>query len=357
MNFIIELWHNKNNPRGRIDITFFFINLFLLICHVILMGLYIIIGHKCMICVNIVSIIIYISQINSCFKKPKVYVPLTFFEIWFHMIFAVLAFGWTPGFQNWSFALIAAYFLPVYSMDNDKMTKLQSIIFTTIIILTYFVISVLIHIVNIPIAVELDDIMCRILFTLNNLFAFISITLFAIFYTNTSKRKEFELTRKADYDELTELYNRHAILQVSERIQNDIISSREKYNAAIIDIDYFKKVNDSYGHNSGDIVLKELAAILKNYNDDLIPARWGGEEFIILSTVDVSYTEFKKLMEKLRIKISEKKFKIENKKEINITISIGTTKVKKDQRLNDALKIADSNLYKAKENGRNMVVG
>ena len=145
-------------------------------------------------------------------------------------------------------------------------------------------------------------------------------------------------------------------MQKVESIQNDIISSREKYNAAIIDIDYFKKVNDSYGHNSGDIVLKELAAILKNYNDDLIPARWGGEEFIILSTVDVSYTEFKKLMEKLRIKISEKKFKIENKKEINITISIGTTKVKKDQRLNDALKIADSNLYKAKENGRNMVV-
>lgn len=357
MRVLLELWNNKNNPKGRIDITFFFINLFLLICHIVLMGIYVIIGHNCMIFVNIISILIYITQINACFKKPKVYVPLTFFEIWFHMIFAVLSFGWTPSFQNWSFALIAGFFLPVYSSDNDKITKLQSFIFAITIIITYFVISILIHIVNIPIAVTLDDVMSRVLFAINNIFSFVTITMFAIFYTNSSKRKEFELTRKADYDELTELYNRHAIIQVSKRISDDIVSSREKYNAAIIDIDFFKKVNDEYGHNSGDMVLKELASILKNHHDELIPARWGGEEFIVLSTIDISYNEFKKAMENLRIKISEHKFKIEKNKIINITVSIGTTKVKKDQILSSALKVADENLYKAKESGRNKIVG
>lgn len=355
MKVLRELWNNRSDPKGRIDITFFFGNLFLLLCHIFLMVIYILIGHMCMICINIVSILIYLTQFYSCFRNPKRYSSITFFEIWFHMIFAILSFGWTPSFQNWTFALIAAYFLPAYSFDHEKKSSLQSFVFTFIIIITYFVLSVLIHVVNIPIAVSLNNIMKRLLFTVNNLFAFTSITMFAIFYTNSSRRKEYELTRKADYDELTDLYNRYAIIQISKRIVN-ADSTRKKYNAAIIDIDFFKKVNDTYGHNSGDIILKEIASILKNHNKDLIPARWGGEEFVILSTTDVSYSDFKKLIESLRIKISKHKFKIENKNEINITVSIGTTKVQKNQVLNDAIKEADKNLYKAKKAGRNKVI-
>lgn len=357
MEGLRKLWRDRLDPKGRINITFFFINLFLLICHIFLMVIYIIIGHKCMICINIISLIIYLSQLNSCFKKPKIYIPLTFFEIWFHMIFAILSFGWTPSFQNWSFALIAAYFLPSYNVYNEKKSPLQSVIFSLILVVTYFVLSVLINIVNIPIAVNLSDIMNRVLFTVNNMFSFIAITMFALFYTSSSKRKEFELTRKADYDELTDLYNRYAIIQISKRIQEDNMNNRKKYNVAIMDIDFFKRVNDQYGHNSGDIVLKEIANILKNHsNKNLVPSRWGGEEFVILSKADVSYSEFKRLMESLRIKISKHKFKLPDKKNIDITVSIGTTKVKKSQILNDALKVADKNLYKAKKSGRNRVV-
>ena len=351
-----ELWNNRNTPKGRVDITFFFGNLFLLMCHVFLMVIYIIIGQKCMIFVNTISILIYLTQFYSCYKKLNIYVPLTFLEIWFHMIFAVLSFGWTPCFQNWTFALIAAYFLPAYDFGEEKKSPLQSIIFTLILIITYFVISVLIYIVNIPIAVTLSNTMNRILFTANNLFAFTAITMLAIFYTNSTKRKEYELTRKADYDELTDLYNRYAIIQLSKKISASKDNTKKKYNVAILDIDFFKKVNDTYGHNSGDMVLKEIGNILRNHNKNLIPSRWGGEEFVVLSPPEVSYTEFKKLMENLRIKISKHKFKIEKKEEINITISIGITKVKKDQLLNDAIKIADKNLYKAKKAGRNIVI-
>ena len=102
---------------------------------------------------------------------------------------------------------------------------------------------------------------------------------------------------------------------------------------------------------------REIANILKNHsNKNLVPSRWGGEEFVILSKADVSYSEFKRLMESLRIKISKHKFKLPDKKNIDITVSIGTTKVKKSQILNDALKVADKNLYKAKKSGRNRVV-
>lgn len=356
MNFIKELWNNKNNQKGIIDITIFFINLFLLICHVLLMFIYIIIGHKFMILVNIISTLIYISQIKACFKNQKAYVHITFIEIWTHMIFAILSFGWTASFQNWSFALIAAYYLPLSNVNSNKKTKLQSILFTLIIIITYYVISILIHIVNIPIAVTLSDTMNRILFTMNNLTSFITITMLAIFYTNLAKRKEYELTKKADYDELTDLYNRNAIIEISENLNEAISNEKDKYNIAIIDIDFFKNVNDKHGHNSGDMVLQELAQILKSYHKELIPARWGGEEFVILSTVNIKYNEFKNLMEDLRIKVSKSKFKIEKNKNINITISIGTAKVKRKQNINDALKEADERLYKAKKSGRNKVI-
>ena len=356
MSELRELFNNKSTPKGRIDITFFFVNLFLLLCHMFLMVIYIIIGQKCMICINTISILVYATQFYSCFKRPNIYVPLTFFEIWFHMIFAVLSFGWKPCFQNWIFALIVAYFFPAYNSGEERKSPLQSIIFTFILIITYFIISVLIHIINIPIAVKLSDIMNRILFTANNLFSFGAITMFAIFYTNSTKRKEYELTRKADYDELTDLYNRYAIIQLSKKILNNSDNFKKKYHVAIIDIDFFKKVNDTYGHNSGDMVLKEVASILRNHNKNLIASRWGGEEFVIISTHEVSYTEFKKLMESLRIKISEHAFKTEKKKEINVTVSIGTTKVKNAQVLNDAIKVADKNLYKAKKAGRNRVI-
>lgn len=355
MNEIRRLWNNKSNPKGRVDITFFFINIFLIFCHTILMTIYVIAGYKTMIYVNIISILIYISQFYSCYKKPKIYILLTFIEIWLHMILAILAFGWPSGFQNWTFALIAAYFLPTYSFNNIKKSKLQSVIFSLILMTTYFASSVIIHEANLQPFFQLSNRLTGILFTFNNLFSFTGVTMFALFYTDSSKRKESELTKKADYDELTDLYNRHAIIRISRTMTNPK-GTKKKYNAAILDIDFFKKVNDEYGHNSGDIVLKEIANILKEHNKNLIPARWGGEEFVILSTTDVTFTEFKKLMESLRIKISKHKFKIVDKKEINITISIGITKVKKDEILNDAIKVADKNLYKAKKAGRNRVI-
>lgn len=355
MNVLKELWNKRHTPKGRVDITFFFGNIFLLFCHLLLMIIYIIIGHGCMIGINIISTVVYLLQIKSCYKRTDIFVPLAFFDIWLHMIFAVLSFGWTPCFQNWAFALIAAYFLPTYSFDEEKKSKLQSIIFTVIIIVTYFILSILIHVANIPIAVTLSSNMNRVLFTINNLFAFIAITMFAIFYTSSSKRKQYELTRKADYDELTDLYNRHAITQLSRSLVGEE-TSRKKYNAAIIDIDFFKLVNDKYGHNSGDMVLKEIAKILKSHNKKIIPSRWGGEEFVVISTTEVPYAEFKKLMESLRVKISKHKFEIVDKKNINITVSIGITKVKKNDILNDAIKVADKNLYKAKKAGRNRVI-
>lgn len=357
-NTLRELWLNKHEPQGRIDITIFFVNLFLLLCHTFLMFVYAGIGHKFMLLANIVSIIIYASYTLTCYKKIDDYILISFLEIWTHMIFATISFGWALAFQNWSFALIVAYFLPAFSGNNKKKAHIRSIIFSTITILTYFILSILTRAVVFGEPMVIGKYAKILLFTANNMFSFFSIVMFAFFFTLSSRRKEKELTRKADYDELTGLYNRYALTQISEEIIKEAKEKKKSYGLAIVDIDFFKKVNDKYGHTSGDLVLKDLAELLKSLIDKgITPGRWGGEEFILIAPTKMSYQAFKNILEKLRLKVSKHEFIIEDGSSINVTISIGSTSIKNVINLENAVSIADENLYEAKKTGRNKLVG
>lgn len=357
MNTFKDLWIKKNTPQGRLNITLFFVNMFLLMFHIVLMCVYISIKHKFMIGVNTVSSMMYALSIFFCFKKPNIYVPLSFVEIWIHMLCGVISFGWSPCFQNWAFALIAGYFLPSFSLENKSKSHKLSFIFAGILVFTYFFVSALIHIVDFKSFTTLSDFNNRFLFTINNLASFFAIIMFSLLYTSRSKRKEIELSRKADHDQLTGLYNRHAFLQLSNVIINEVKSNKSKYNFAILDIDYFKKVNDTYGHNAGDMILKQFANILTALsNKDIVVGRWGGEEFVMITSDDIKYKDFVIMLEKLRAKISKYKFKIENKKTINITASIGSTFSDNYGVIEDTIKKADDKLYKAKNSGRNKLI-
>lgn len=358
MNRILQdLWINKHEPEGRVNITVFFVNIFLLLCHLFLMVIYIIIGHKFMLLVNFISIIIYSSYIIRCYKHTDEYILVTFIEIWLHMVLAIICLGWSLSFQNWSFALITSYFLPAFSSNNLKKTHRRSFIFSGIIILTYFLLSIFTHAVILESPYPISKSIRRVLFTANNLFSFFSITMFALFYTSKSRRKEYELSRKADYDELTKLYNRYALNQISENIIKESIESKKPYSVAILDIDFFKKVNDTYGHTTGDLVLSNIGKILNAYsNEDIIVGRWGGEEFVLIAPSSVSYTDFKKTLRSLRVKVSKFKFITEDNTYINVTVSIGAASIDNNDSLENAVKAADEKLYEAKNTGRNKVV-
>ena len=121
---------------------------------------------------------------------------------------------------------------------------------------------------------------------------------------------------------------------------------------SILDIDFFKNVNDTYGHNVGDKVLKQFVETIQNSsrNDDIV-IRWGGEEFILLLKVN-SLNDAKKVLENIRKAISETYFE-----EINhISCSIGATIYKENEKIEDSFKRADDALYEAKNNGRNQVI-
>lgn len=356
MNNLKELWKYKRDPKGRLDITLFFINVFLLLVHFFYMFIYIYVKSKVMIYLNVISLILYSYYFIMGVNNSKRYPGIVMLEIWIHMLFAMLTFGWQASFQNWTFAMLIAVFLPIYNKEGKTNHKM-AFIFSTILIVSYFLFAVLIKVIYYPAYIDFSSIVVKVLFLSNNLIVFFSIVMITLFYTLTIHRRTVELSRKADFDELTNLYNRHSINTLGCEIACNARNAKKKYSVAILDIDFFKKVNDKYGHGSGDLVLKELANIIRMYSfKDIKPARWGGEEFVIIAPYTTRFDDFYNILEMLRQKVEKTLFKIEGDKTIHITISAGVKEIDNCMTLDEAVSLADENLYKAKESGRNKVV-
>lgn len=183
---------------------------------------------------------------------------------------------------------------------------------------------------------------------------FVFIILFNTFLGEITKREE-ALNELSKTDYLTKILNRRAIYSKA----NKMIKYSERYGnnigLLIFDIDYFKNINDKYGHDIGDLVLVELSKELsKSIRTTDYFGRFGGEEFIILLP-NISKKELLLFAEKIRIIVENIKINNLGTKDIMFTISIGATVLLKNDDLESLIKRADEAMYNAKESGRNMV--
>lgn len=155
-------------------------------------------------------------------------------------------------------------------------------------------------------------------------------------------------------DSLTDLYNRRYCNQNLKNLSEQYIKTGEPYTLAIADIDFFKKVNDTYGHTAGDEVLVSVAQIMKkSMAGKGFAARWGGEEFLLVYTgcdMETTLTYLEMLVEAIREMCVEYDDKV-----IKITISIGVATGNGDS-VDKVLCTADNRLYHAKKEGRDRVV-
>ena len=175
-------------------------------------------------------------------------------------------------------------------------------------------------------------------------------------------------------DSLTGIHNRRFMYEFVKREIVRASRNSTSLSFAILDVDKFKNINDNYGHNIGDIMLVEFTNDLKSIllrKQDII-TRYGGDEFVVVLP-DTSKEKATNLMEKLRVYIENKIYTPKDNLNLNITISVGVSGIEQffhdksgeikeinydpDEILNGLLKIADDNLYRAKELGRNKVVG
>ncbi|MCF6245064.1 MAG: sensor domain-containing diguanylate cyclase [Sulfurovum sp.] len=168
---------------------------------------------------------------------------------------------------------------------------------------------------------------------------------------------EKHLKHLASTDPMTELNNRRAFFELSELEISKAKFDKEQLSCLVIDIDHFKRINDTYGHDVGDIVINDVAKlmILNTRTKDHI-GRIGGEEFAVLMPKTNAESAYQ-IADRLRENISKHTIAIDNHEAIKITISIGlsTLTKDKDETIHTLLKRADTALYKAKNNGRNQV--
>lgn len=183
---------------------------------------------------------------------------------------------------------------------------------------------------------------------------FIILALIALFYAISQIQRNRLLHRLAMTDELTQVANRRSILWFAAHVRQQAQDNRQNWCLLLIDIDYFKQCNDNYGHDAGDQVLVQTAAMLKHQLriQDRI-GRTGGEEFlVVLPNTDLAGAT--EVAELLRLSVNALRFN--GYPQIQISISIGVTQAGRQEDVREVMSRADAGLYQAKANGRNRVI-
>lgn len=162
-------------------------------------------------------------------------------------------------------------------------------------------------------------------------------------------QKELEI--QANTDPLTALYNRRKFISILDHELDRFQRYHKPFCIVTIDIDYFKKINDNFGHETGDSVLTQFSSILQsNIRQTDSACRWGGEEFILL-LIESNCSQTVQSIEALQTEFN----KIIFDEAGNITASYGITQVRKEDSPDDIIRRSDYAMYKAKKNGRNRI--
>lgn len=314
---------------------------------------------------NILLYYTFLSTINFIFAcimlkkgKIKAYIFSTFGGIFGMMILAVICLGWEFGFQQYCIGFVASLIFTDFYMNRKRKITKRTIAIVSINVLLYFVLRLWTY--EHPYIYNIDNIwLVRGFFIMNSMLGFAFLIGYSLIYSNTVRRLENSLREMANIDPLTGICNRrkmHQILKNSLEVQEN-----HPYRAviAMMDVDFFKNVNDTYGHDAGDEVLLALAHLLfekQNNTDGFYVSRWGGEEFLVFyEKYKHSNDEIKKYFEDLRKEIQDMVVKV-NSKEIQITVTMGLAFYEDGESIHNLIKVADDNLYEGKKTGRNRVI-
>ncbi|MBD3671205.1 MAG: diguanylate cyclase [Gammaproteobacteria bacterium] len=170
-----------------------------------------------------------------------------------------------------------------------------------------------------------------------------------------SSLRDTIVNQQYSFDSLTGLINRSSIGLILEKNHSHSLRHATTYTIAMMDIDYFKSINDNYGHLGGDTALKAVSKYLaSSLRDSDSVSRYGGEEFLLLlngATADIAF----KILDRIRTDIEQLPIEFEGET-FNLTLSIGFSSFAMGKTVWDIVKEADLALYSAKENGRNQVM-
>ena len=303
-----------------------------------------------------IKILIFVSAnillfVSTYFCKTRTASVLFMLFLYLWIINFIPVFGWSAGLQNYFIIILLVCFFGSYGKPVYKFITSGFVLVIRIIIILLFgkVESIVAH------SLLVDKLM-----QIANISA-VFLAIIYISYTFSKDEKEAEeklmkyndrLKKEANTDRLTGLSNRRRAIEYLDEMISE--QNGSPISVAMGDIDFFKKVNDTYGHDIGDVVLKEVAALMTRMCTDAFVARWGGEEFLIIYKDHNGDEAFIKL-EELRRAIQRMSINACGH-EIKITMTFGLSEYDFEKDGETAIKEADDRLYQGKENGRNQVV-
>ena len=294
------------------------------------------------------TIALLISFYYLLYKRMlHLYVTAVYTVLAIYMAAGTICVGYNAGFHLYCMSLIPlAFYLEyiAYKLQTGKMSaKLSSLALVLIYLATtgYVVLKGPVYHVDAIVAFRFLYVNAIIVFS------------FVIGYANLTLKlviaSEDKLTDMAHTDRLTGLFNRHYMMSHLDALYQSLLPRQW---IAMVDIDDFKKINDTYGHNCGDYVLTEWTKIMRDICKDCTISRWGGEEFLIISNTDALEPA---LLETLRRRVEETPFSYQGKA-FPVTITIGVSCHQSGQSLSGWIQSADAKLYSGKAGGKNRVI-
>ncbi len=310
-----------------------------------------------MVVFNIFSPIMYFSArfFLDHKKEYAVFVGM-YIEILVHAIMATWFTGWETGFQQYLIGLVPLGFMACYELTTGKTRFTIATVLGLCATFCYVICRQLSYTQTPPYV--FDSRVTMMLYNLNSVATFAILFFFLIIYTYNMNEMESKLKRqnavldyRASVDPLTSLLNRRSM---GEQLKKSLDSGRY-FSVAMCDIDDFKMINDSYGHEAGDLVLKEVTRLINENIPEGNPiCRWGGEEILILYN-DHTSEEAVVLSERIRRAIDDNYIPFYNKT-IHVTITIGVAAHSDSQSIEETIAVADGRLYYGKNHGKNQVI-
>ena len=283
-------------------------------------------------------------------KKDRldIYVRLVYFWITIYMCLCTVCLGYKIGFHLYCFSMIPIIFYTEYMADKLNRPKVNAFVVSGIVAICYLL-STGYTALNGPLYAT-DNSIAGAFWATNSVIVIAFLVFYSRLMLSLIGDYENKLQDAALKDQLTGLYNRRYMQDELERVSTE----GKEYFLAMVDIDDFKQINDQHGHNAGDYVLSNVARIMKETCTMSRISRWGGEEFLILTSGPISGTGLE-LIETLRKRIESEDFVFEDT-HISVTITSGLAEFTADRSVDKWVDEADDKLYLGKGSGKNKVV-
>ncbi len=301
----------------------------------------------------------YMIQALAAKRRFLLATNLTFIEVIVYSVFISSYYGNNLGFNLYMPALVVAVFYISSFLTDLKKPSTYAYLMSTVAGFTYLY-SVLVKVDNNllePIAPALRI----VILIFNVLICFSLIIVFSLLFTWEMKNNNALLAKKNEQlveistkDPLTGLANRRSMMERLNIYMHHLQRDNRMFSVILCDIDNFKKVNDTYGHDAGDKVLVTVSDLITSQlRDTDFVCRWGGEEILII--IDGRIQTACAIAERIRSNIAATVVHHEGYN-LNVTMTFGVTQALSSYRIENLIQVVDANLYYGKEHGKNQVV-